>query len=96
MCKCLYLCVNALEARLKFPLHPFSLEFLQWRRISPSQIVPNSWSYLIVFIRECYYFGINLTLNLFTPASKSIRADKNYLTAWEAFTMRGAPTSNKG
>ncbi|RWV93080.1 hypothetical protein GW17_00044486 [Ensete ventricosum] len=35
--------VDALEAGLRFPLHPLIEECLRWWRISPSQVAPNSW-----------------------------------------------------
>ncbi|RZR96607.1 hypothetical protein BHM03_00025667, partial [Ensete ventricosum] len=37
--------VDALEAGLRFPLHPLIEECLKWWRISPSQVAPNSWRY---------------------------------------------------
>ncbi|RRT61343.1 hypothetical protein B296_00044264, partial [Ensete ventricosum] len=57
--------INASEARLIFPLHPFISKCLRWWRISPSLIASNLWHYLVVFIEECYYAGLVLTLNLF-------------------------------
>ncbi|RZS28543.1 hypothetical protein BHM03_00062215 [Ensete ventricosum] len=35
--------VDALEAGLRFPLHPLIEECLKWWRISPSHVAPNSW-----------------------------------------------------
>ncbi|RRT54823.1 hypothetical protein B296_00042201 [Ensete ventricosum] len=45
--------VDALEAGLRFPLHPTIVECLRWWRISPIQMAPNSWRYLIAFLGEC-------------------------------------------
>ncbi|RRT62843.1 hypothetical protein B296_00015227 [Ensete ventricosum] len=45
--------VDALEAGLRFPLHPLIEECLRWWRISPSQVAPNSWCYLVIFLGEC-------------------------------------------
>ncbi|RWW38991.1 hypothetical protein BHE74_00055717 [Ensete ventricosum] len=42
--------VDALEAGLRFPLHPLTEECLRWWRISSSQVAPNSWRYLVVFL----------------------------------------------
>ncbi|RWW33295.1 hypothetical protein GW17_00001983, partial [Ensete ventricosum] len=50
--------VDALEAGLWFPLHPLIEECLRWWRISPSQVAPNSWRYLVVFLGECRGAGI--------------------------------------
>ncbi|RWW69588.1 hypothetical protein BHE74_00022800 [Ensete ventricosum] len=44
--------VDALEAGLRFPLHPLIEECLRWWRISPNQVAPNSWRYLVVFLGE--------------------------------------------
>ncbi|RRT59978.1 hypothetical protein B296_00040336 [Ensete ventricosum] len=42
--------VDALEVGLCFPLHPTIVDCLRWWRISPSQVAPNSWRYLIAFL----------------------------------------------
>ncbi|RWV95398.1 hypothetical protein GW17_00041980 [Ensete ventricosum] len=57
--------VDALEAGLRFPLHPLIEECLKWWRISPSQVAPNSWRYLMVFLGECRGAGIIPTRDLF-------------------------------
>ncbi|RRT44491.1 hypothetical protein B296_00020912 [Ensete ventricosum] len=57
--------VDALEAGLWFPLHPLIEECLRWWRISPSQVAPNSWRYLVIFLGECRGDGIIPTRDLF-------------------------------
>ncbi|RZS13972.1 hypothetical protein BHM03_00045613 [Ensete ventricosum] len=57
--------VDALEAGLRFPLHPLIEECLRWWRISPSQVAPNSWRYLVVFLGECRGARIIETRDLF-------------------------------
>ncbi|RZR92907.1 hypothetical protein BHM03_00021294, partial [Ensete ventricosum] len=57
--------VDALEASLRFPLHPLIEECLRWWRISPSQVVSNSWRYLVVFLGECQGAEIIPTWDLF-------------------------------
>ncbi|RRT38072.1 hypothetical protein B296_00022650 [Ensete ventricosum] len=57
--------VDALEVGLRFPLHPLIKECLRWWRISPSQIAPNSWRYLVVFLGECRGTEIIPTRDLF-------------------------------
>ncbi|RWW20957.1 hypothetical protein GW17_00014900 [Ensete ventricosum] len=42
--------MDALEVDLHFPLHPTIVECLRWLGISPSQMAPNSWRYLIAFL----------------------------------------------
>ncbi|RRT37381.1 hypothetical protein B296_00049937 [Ensete ventricosum] len=50
--------INALEAGLRFPLHPVIGECLNWWRVSPGQITSNSWRYIITFLAECRGSGI--------------------------------------
>ncbi|RRT32424.1 hypothetical protein B296_00058733 [Ensete ventricosum] len=57
--------VDALEAGLWFPLHPLIEECLRWWRVSPSQVAPNSWRYIVVFLGECRGVGIIPTRDLF-------------------------------
>ncbi|RRT39184.1 hypothetical protein B296_00046801, partial [Ensete ventricosum] len=57
--------VDALEVGLRFPLHSLIEECLRWWRISPSQVAPNSWRYLVVFLGKCRGVGIILTRDLF-------------------------------
>ncbi|RWW35300.1 hypothetical protein BHE74_00059779 [Ensete ventricosum] len=57
--------VDALEAGLRFPLHPLIEECLRRWRISPSQVAPNSWRYLVIFLGECRGVGIIPTRDLF-------------------------------
>ncbi|RZR75293.1 hypothetical protein BHM03_00054087 [Ensete ventricosum] len=51
--------VDALEAGLHFSLHPTIVEYLRWWRISPSQVAPNSWRYLIGECDGSYYSARN-------------------------------------
>ncbi|THU60024.1 hypothetical protein C4D60_Mb07t08270 [Musa balbisiana] len=47
------LIVGALEAGLWFPMHPVIRDCLCLWGISPSQVLPNSWHYMVAFIWEC-------------------------------------------
>ncbi|RZR85755.1 hypothetical protein BHM03_00012790 [Ensete ventricosum] len=44
------LSIDALEAGLRFPLHPVIEVCLEGWQISPSQMMPNSWRYLVAFL----------------------------------------------
>ncbi|RWV77857.1 hypothetical protein BHE74_00045696 [Ensete ventricosum] len=46
------LSTDALEVGLRFPFHPVIEACLDEWRISPSQMAPNSWRYMVAFIRE--------------------------------------------
>ncbi|RWW53941.1 hypothetical protein BHE74_00039515 [Ensete ventricosum] len=89
--------VDALEAGLRFPLHPLIEECLRWWRISPSQVAPNSWRYLVVFLGECRGTRIIPTRDLFMACFHLCKSRGSYyLTARVGFRVSGAPFNNKG
>ncbi|KAJ8480481.1 hypothetical protein OPV22_024208 [Ensete ventricosum] len=89
--------VDALEAGLRFPLHPLIEECLKRWRISPSQVAPNSWRYLVVFLGECRGAGIIPTRDLFMACFRLCKSRGGYyLTARVDFRVSEAPSSNKG
>ncbi|RRT33084.1 hypothetical protein B296_00049083 [Ensete ventricosum] len=89
--------VDALEADLRFPLHQLIEECLRWWRISPSQVAPNSWHYLIVFSGECRGVGIISTRDLFMACFHLCKSRGGYyLTARVGFRVSRAPSNNKG
>ncbi|RWW42416.1 hypothetical protein BHE74_00052068 [Ensete ventricosum] len=89
--------VDALEAGLRFPLRPLIEECLRWWRISPSQVAPNSWRYLVVFLGECRGAEIIPTRDLFMVCFRLCKSRGGYyLTARVGFRVNGAPSSNKG
>ncbi|RWW88351.1 hypothetical protein BHE74_00002777 [Ensete ventricosum] len=89
--------VDALEAGLQFPLHPLREECIRWWRISPSQVAPNSWCYLVVFLGECRGAGIISTRDLFMMCFRLCKSRGDYyLTAHVGFRVSGAPSNNKG
>ncbi|RZR75829.1 hypothetical protein BHM03_00000333 [Ensete ventricosum] len=89
--------VDALEAGLRFPLHLLIEECLRWRRISPSQVAPNSWRYLVVFLGERRGAGIIPTRDLFMAYFHLCKSRGGYyLTARVSFRVSEAPSNNKG
>ncbi|RRT47285.1 hypothetical protein B296_00013337, partial [Ensete ventricosum] len=89
--------VDALEASLPFPLHPLIEECLRWWRISPSQVAPNSWRYLVVFLGECRGAGIIPTRDLFMACFRLCKSRGGYyLTIRVGFRVSGALSNNKG
>ncbi|RWW60843.1 hypothetical protein BHE74_00032132 [Ensete ventricosum] len=89
--------IDALEAGLRFPLHPVIEECLGWWRISPSQVAPNSWRYLITFLGECKGSGIVPTRDLFLSCFRLCKGQGGYyLTSRAGFRVGGAPSNNKG
>ncbi|RZS28285.1 hypothetical protein BHM03_00061840 [Ensete ventricosum] len=80
--------VDALEAGLRFSLHPTIVECLRWWRISPSQMAPNSWRYFIAFLGECRGAGIVPTRTLFFTCFRLCKSQRSYyLTARTSFKV---------
>ncbi|RZS01222.1 hypothetical protein BHM03_00031041, partial [Ensete ventricosum] len=89
--------IDTLEAWLRFPLHPVIGECLNWWGVSPGQIAPNSWHYIITFIGECKGSGIVPSQDLFLSCFRLCRGQGGYyLTAKLGFRVGGAPSNNKG
>ncbi|RWW63606.1 hypothetical protein BHE74_00029203 [Ensete ventricosum] len=72
------LSTDALEAGLRFPLHPVIVACLKGWQISPSQMVPNSWLYLVAFLWECYGSGIVATRDMFMSCFRLSRGQARY------------------
>ncbi|THU50635.1 hypothetical protein C4D60_Mb06t22360 [Musa balbisiana] len=91
------LTVDALEAGLRLPLHLIISSCVSWWCVSPSQIAPNSWRYLVAFLGECHYAGITPTQSLFLSCFRLSRGSGGYyLSARPGFRVSGAPSSNNG
>ncbi|RWW13433.1 hypothetical protein GW17_00022845 [Ensete ventricosum] len=89
--------IDALEVGLRFPLHPVIGECLGWWRISPTQVAPNSWHYLITFLGECRGSSIISTRDLFLSCFRLCKGQGGYnLICQEGFKVEGAPSDNKG
>ncbi|RWW36342.1 hypothetical protein BHE74_00058633 [Ensete ventricosum] len=88
--------IDALEAGLRFPLHPVIGECLSWWQVSPGQIAPNYWRYIITFLGECKGSGIIPSRDLFLSCFRLCRGQGGYyLTARSGFRVGGAPSNNK-
>ncbi|THU50763.1 hypothetical protein C4D60_Mb06t23750 [Musa balbisiana] len=91
------LTLDALEAGLRFPLHPVISSCISWWRISPSQMASNSWRYLVAFLGECHYVNITPTRFLFLSYFRLSKGSGGYyLSARSGFWVSRAPSSNKG
>ncbi|RWW49658.1 hypothetical protein BHE74_00044141 [Ensete ventricosum] len=89
--------IDALEAELRFPLHLVIGECLGWWWISPSQVAPNSWRYIITFLGECRGARIVPTQDLFLSCFQLCKGQGiYYLIAWAGLRVAGAPSNNKG
>ncbi|XP_065007933.1 uncharacterized protein LOC135638644 [Musa acuminata AAA Group] len=91
------LTLDALEAGLRLPLQPLIMSCISFWRISSSQVAPNSWRYLVVFLGECHYASITPSLNLFLSCYRLSKGPGGYfLSARTGFRVGGAPSNNKG
>ncbi|CAL9075516.1 unnamed protein product [Musa acuminata var. zebrina] len=91
------LTLDAFEAGLRLPLHPVISSCVLWWRISPSQMAPNSWRYLVAFLGECHYADINPSRSLFLSCFRLSKGSGGYyLSARPGFRDSGAPSNNKG
>ncbi|THU50983.1 hypothetical protein C4D60_Mb06t26180 [Musa balbisiana] len=72
------LTLYALEAGLRFPLHLVISYCISWWCISPSQITPNSWRYLVAFLGECHYANIIPTQSLFLSCFRLSKGSGGY------------------
>ncbi|RZS00298.1 hypothetical protein BHM03_00029974 [Ensete ventricosum] len=91
------LLTNALEASLRFPLHLVIEACLEGWQISPFQMAPNSWHYMVAFLWEYYGSGVMTTRDLFMAYFCLSRGQaRYYLTTRVGFRVGGAPSSNKG
>ncbi|RWV94569.1 hypothetical protein GW17_00042881 [Ensete ventricosum] len=84
--------IDALEAGLRFPLHPVIEACLVRWQISPSHMVPNSWCYIVavplgmLWVKHCP--DSRSFLGLFPPVPGASRAPKRsnaraYLQPWK-------------
>ncbi|RZS19748.1 hypothetical protein BHM03_00052181, partial [Ensete ventricosum] len=89
--------MDALEAGLRFPMQPLIEECLRWWRISPSQVAPNSWRYLVIFLGECRGARIIPTRDFFMACFRLCKSwGGYYLIARVSFRVSGVPSNNKG
>ncbi|CAH9141879.1 unnamed protein product, partial [Cuscuta epithymum] len=62
---CVLVHMDALIAGLRFPLHPFVVEFLRRVSVLPAQCVPSTYRILSGFIVWCHEMGIAPNVDLF-------------------------------
>ncbi|THU72512.1 hypothetical protein C4D60_Mb04t12920 [Musa balbisiana] len=91
------LTIDALEAGLRLPFHPVISSCVSWWRVSPSQIAPNSWRYLVAFLGECHYTSITPTRSLFLSCFRLSRGSGGYyLSARPGFRVSGLRPAIRG
>ncbi|THU54355.1 hypothetical protein C4D60_Mb10t24220 [Musa balbisiana] len=91
------LTLDALKAGLRFPLHLVIEACLSWWQISPSQMAPNSWRYMVAFLGECWGVAITPTRSLFLSCFRLSKGLGSYfLSPHEGFRVSEAPSNKKG
>ena len=89
---------EVLKADLRFFLYPFIVELMNTFLLSPSQIAPNSWLFVIGFLCLCLLRGLKPTVNLFRTCY-TLKAHPKDKSWWYFFlrrgcqVVRGAPSS---
>ncbi|CAH9108357.1 unnamed protein product [Cuscuta europaea] len=62
---CFAVHILSVELGLRFPLHPFVLEYLRFVKLAPCQLTPNSHSYIASFLSLCRSRGVPPTFDQF-------------------------------
>ncbi|CAH9101284.1 unnamed protein product [Cuscuta epithymum] len=95
--------ILSVELGLRFPLHPFLVEYLRFVGLAPCQLTPNSHSYIAGFLSLCRSRGVEPTLDQFFLSFNLCRggaansegfANLQQLPAWRLFSE--VPSSHKG
>ncbi|CAH9136862.1 unnamed protein product [Cuscuta epithymum] len=56
---------DSIRAGLRFPHHPFYIEFFSCFQVAPAQFIPNSYRFISSFLVRCKAVGVTATLELF-------------------------------
>ncbi|CAH9125310.1 unnamed protein product [Cuscuta epithymum] len=95
--------ILSVELGLRFPLHPFLVEYLRFVGLAPCQLTPNSHSYITGFLSQCRSRGVVPTLDQFFLSFNLCRggaansegfANLQQVPAWRLFSE--VPSSHKG
>ncbi|CAH9100622.1 unnamed protein product [Cuscuta epithymum] len=93
----------SLDLGLRFPLHPFLVEYLRFVKLAPCQLTPNSHSYIAGFLSLCRSREIDPSLDLFFMCFNLCRgghthaegfANLQQVPEWRLFSE--VPSSHKG
>ncbi|XP_057251779.1 uncharacterized protein LOC130591855 [Beta vulgaris subsp. vulgaris] len=72
----------ALDAGLRFPLHPFISQVLHYYGIGHNQLAPNSWQNILTFLAVCNLKGKNPSLAAFTHIHYVSRVPRTFEGSW--------------
>ncbi|KAL2469869.1 Uncharacterized protein Adt_38005 [Abeliophyllum distichum] len=98
---------DSLKAGLRFPLHPFLVEFLCTFNLSPGQLVPNALRMLNYYLLVCLRKGIEPSVDVFRLLFEMKPLDRydcyvvfshrdRGIPAHDHFKIPNCPTSNSG
>ncbi|KZV42803.1 hypothetical protein F511_28004 [Dorcoceras hygrometricum] len=91
--------INQLEMGLRFPLPRFIPALFQHIKISPSQLAPNSYSFLLALVVLLRYYNLPLIPYVLMKLVqvKRLRSEKFYLShKGDHDFIKGNPSSHKG
>ncbi|XP_057247101.1 uncharacterized protein LOC104885076 [Beta vulgaris subsp. vulgaris] len=72
----------ALDAGLRFPLHPFISQLLQYYGIGHNQLAPNSWQNILTFLAVCNLKGKDPSLAAFTHIHYVAKVPRTIEGSW--------------
>ncbi|KAL2475482.1 Uncharacterized protein Adt_36218 [Abeliophyllum distichum] len=98
---------DSLKAGLRFPLHPFLVEFFCTFNLSPGQLVPNALRMINYYLLVCIRKGIEPSVNIFRLLFEMKPLDRydcyivfshrdRGIPAHDHFKIPNCPTSNSG
>ncbi|CAH9112991.1 unnamed protein product [Cuscuta epithymum] len=100
---CFSVHILSVDLGLRFPLHPFLLEYLRFLGLAPCQLTPNSHSYISGSLSLCRSWEVEPTLDQFFLSFNLCRgghshaegfANLQQVPAWRLFSE--IPSSHKG
>ncbi|XP_048496328.1 uncharacterized protein LOC125495604 [Beta vulgaris subsp. vulgaris] len=72
----------ALDAGLRFPLHPFISRLLHYYNIGHNQLSPNSWQNILTFLAVCELKGVDPSLAAFSQIHCISKVPRTMDGAW--------------
>lgn len=70
--------VAHLEAELRFPLHPFFIQFIKNFWIQLKQLLLNGWRYLVAYVQLCHKNKVYVRANALITVTKMSQHMKNF------------------
>ncbi|XP_057546647.1 uncharacterized protein LOC130825435 [Amaranthus tricolor] len=86
---CIAVYFPSFELGLRFPLHPFFREVLEFLNISVPELYPNAWGCMVAFLILCKVLAVPPTLTAFRYIFRALLCNsQSYGCGWTTFTHR--------